>query len=408
MNKQSNSTPVIIFVLVVLLALGGLIVAAQRGALNKGIGQAIKHKTTQTTPQLQQSPPAQRPKPSVKLTELQEAFVKIADYVKPAVVNINVRSKGQSFSHGFPQQFREFFGDEYFGDMPEMETASAGSGFIIDKRGLVVTNYHVIKGATQISAALPDGRAFEAEFKGGDAKTDLAVLQLKTKETLPTVSFGDSESIQVGEWVVAIGNPFGLGQTVTAGIVSAKDRVIGAGPYDDFIQTDAAINPGNSGGPLVDIDGNVIGVNTAIASNTGGSNGVGFAIPINMVETVVKQLLDKGKVVRGWLGISIYEVNPQSIKEFDLKVKKGVLVVESYQGHPAYEAGIRDGDVLVEFNGKPVDDVRALQRLVAETEVNKTVTVKVMRGKTKKTFKVKIGEMPDDTDSLQQPRRIPR
>ena len=406
MKKQRGDAPVAVLVVALLLvvALGGLLVAAQRGALNKFLPRPTGERQTETggpTVTLNEAPAAPRTRPSVQLTELQNAFVEIANIVKPAVVNINTTSKNVGpHSYGVPE-FREYFGEDYmdrFG--PPQEAQAMGSGFIVDGKGYVVTNNHVIQGASDISVSLNDGRAYKAKLVGTDNKTDLAVLKIDAGRKLPSVTFGDSDAINVGEWVVAVGNPFGLEQTVTAGIVSAKGRSIGQGPYDDFIQTDAAINPGNSGGPLADIDGNIIGVNTAIFSRSGGYMGIGFAIPSNMAKKVIKQLIEKGEVVRGWLGIAIGELKPDEMKKRG--VSGGVAIADVYRGHPAYEAGILPGDVIVEFDGKKVDSVKELQRLVAGTPIGKSADVVVVRGSTRKTLKVEVAKMPDDLSTLER------
>jgi len=407
MRKQRGnaSVAVLIVALLLVVALGALIVVAQRGALNKFLpkttaGRQVEPGDAGVT--LKEAPATPRAKPSTQLTELQEAFVEIAKLVKPAVVNINTTSKNTNpHGYGVPEEFRDFFGDDYmehFG--PPQEAQAMGSGFIVDGKGYIVTNNHVVQGASDISVALNDGRTFKAKLVGTDNKTDLAVLKIEAGKELPSVTFGDSDAINVGEWVVAVGNPFGLEQTVTAGIVSAKGRSIGQGPYDDFIQTDAAINPGNSGGPLADIDGNIIGVNTAIFSRSGGYMGIGFAIPSNMAKKVIKQLIEKGEVVRGWLGIAIGELKPDEMKKRG--VSGGVAIADVYRGHPAYEAGILPGDVIVEFDGKKVDSVKELQRLVAGTPIGKSADVVVVRGSTRKTLKVEVAKMPDDLSTLER------
>jgi serine protease Do len=251
----------------------------------------------------------------------------------------------------------------------------------------------VVDDANQIKIKLSDGKEYDAKVVGRDPKTDLALLKAEGVSGLQSLQLGDSDSLKVGNWVVAIGSPFGLEQTVTAGIVSAKGRVIGSGPYDNFIQTDASINPGNSGGPLLNTEGEVIGINTAIFSQSGGNVGIGFAIPVNMAKEIVPQLKDKGHVTRGWLGVGIQKVTPELSKSFGLKDEKGALVSQVAKGGPADKGGIETGDVIVEFNGKKVSDSNDLPRMVASIPVGKTVAVKVLRGGNVVDREVKIGEM---------------
>jgi serine protease Do len=406
MKARSNTLPVLALILAILFMLAGLVLFAQRGMLTPGRSRALGGPGAQS---LNPAPARPRPDPNIELTNLQEAFVRIAQHVKPAVVNINTTGRA---THGgslfeFDDEQQDFFGDNGDKDgfeMPDIPMESMGTGFIFDPEGFIVTNNHVVEDAEEITVKLNDGRVLDAELVGADPSTDLAVIKIDTDKPLPTVAFGNSDAINVGEWAVAIGNPFGFEQTVTAGIISAKGRtVIGAGaynPYNDFIQTDAAINPGNSGGPLVSIDGNVIGINTAIYSRMGGFMGIGFAIPINQAERVIRDLKAKGKVTRGWLGVSIANIDKELVKEFDLQKDKGVVVVEIFKGHPADEAGIEPGDILLEFDGKPVDTVRGLQQMVAETAVNASAPVKIQRGKSTKILKVTIAERPQDPETL--------
>ncbi|MDY7034325.1 MAG: DegQ family serine endoprotease [Thermodesulfobacteriota bacterium] len=331
------------------------------------------------------------------------SFVELAKELKPAVVNISTtkviqkkRRRGFSpFESPFDERspFRDFF-DRFFEDMiPEnFKQSSLGSGFIIDKDGYILTNNHVIEGADEIKVRLSDGKEFDAEIKGRDAKTDLALIKIKSWKNLPKAKLGDSDKLEVGEWVVAIGNPFGLDHTVTAGIVSAKGRIIGAGPYDNFIQTDASINPGNSGGPLFNLNGEVIGINTAIIAS---GQGIGFAIPINMAKKLIPQLKEKGKVTRGWLGVVIQKITPELAESFGLKEAKGALVADVVEGGPAHEAGIRQGDVIMEVNGKDIDEMNVLPRLVANLAVGEKAKVKVIRNGAEKTVVVTIGEFPE-------------
>ena len=277
---------------------------------------------------------------------------------------------------------------------PSRRAQSLGSGFIIDAAGIVVTNNHVIENADEISVILANDESFKAKVIGRDAKTDIAVLQIDPGDSkLTAVSFGNSDGLRVGDWVMAIGNPFGLGGTVTAGIVSARGRDIGSGPYDDFIQTDASINRGNSGGPLFNLDGEVIGINTAIFSQTGGSVGIGFAISANLATQVVGQLQDYGRTRRGWLGVFIQEVTEDIADSLGLDSAKGALIASVTEAGPADEAGLQAGDVIIRFDGKDVVKSRDLPRIVAETPVETTVDVEVVRGGERKTLSVTLGEL---------------
>ncbi|MEW5945441.1 MAG: Do family serine endopeptidase [bacterium] len=328
---------------------------------------------------------------------LQEAFVKVADELKPCVVNISttktIERPGTPFGH---EQFRDFFGDDFFERFFERgpsKSRSLGSGFIVDKRGYILTNNHVVDRADDIEVTLKGGGSFTGKVVGTDPMTDLAVVKIETDKRLCEVRLGDSASLRVGEWAVAIGNPFGLDHTVTAGIVSALDRTIGQGPYDDFIQTDAAINFGNSGGPLVNIRGEVIGINTAISA---AGQGIGFAVPINLAKNVFRQLIEQGKVVRGWLGVSISDVTDDLAEKLDLKEKTGVVVAGLLKYSPAAEAGVERYDVIVEYDGRKVENVRQLQQYVTATPVGRKVDVVVVRGGRRKTIGVKVGRMPED------------
>jgi serine protease Do len=311
-------------------------------------------------------------------------FVDLAKKLKPAVVNISTaktvtpqkkfRRPNSPFGH---DPFEDFF-DRFYEDTPQhsFKQKSLGSGFIISDDGYILTNNHVVAGADEIKVRLSDKREFKAEVKGSDEKLDLALLKIEGKDHFPVAVMGDSEKIDVGEWVMAIGNPFGLEQTVTAGIVSAKGRVIGSGPYDDYIQTDASINPGNSGGPLFNAGGEVIGINTAIVA---GGQGIGFAIPINSAKGIITQLKDTGKVTRGWLGVMIQSVTPELAQSFGLEGDKGALVSEVVKESPAEKAGVKTGDIILEFAGKPILEMNELPRLVASMQVGKKAAVKILR-----------------------------
>ena len=329
------------------------------------------------------------------------SFAQVAESVGPAVVNINTvtRVSGRT-------PVEEFFGDEFFkrffGDAPERQQVqrSLGSGVIVDPSGIVLTNAHVVERATEIEVSTADGKKHKAKLAGVDKKTDLAVLKLQGGGPYPAATLGDSDAVRVGDWVLAIGSPFGLQKTVTAGIISAKGRSIGQGPFDDFLQTDAAINPGNSGGPLVNMSGEVVGINSAILSRTGGNVGIGFSIPINMAKRIYTELAAKGKVTRGWLGVSIQPLTPELAKGFGLKEPSGVLISDVMQQSPAAAAGIASGDVIIEFDRKKVDSPQELQKAVAATTPGRAVPLKVWRDKSEKTLEIKIGETPDETVAL--------
>ena len=299
---------------------------------------------------------------TVQIQQGLDIFAALAEKLSPAVVNISTVQKsarrGERPFRGFQSPFRErepfgndpfreFF-ERFFGDAPPKGRQSLGSGFIINPQGLIITNNHVIEEADKITIVLFDEREFEAQVIGRDAKTDLALLKVQTNVALPTVPLGDSSTLRIGEWVMAIGNPFGLSHTVTVGIVSAKGRIIGAGQYDDFIQTDASINPGNSGGPLFNTRGEVIGINTAIIA---GGTGIGFAIPVNLAKELLPQLHDKGKVTRGWLGVMIQKVTPELAQSFRIQQPSGALVADVIEGSPAAKGGLQRGDVITSFDG---------------------------------------------------------
>ena len=328
----------------------------------------------------------------------------IAKSAMPAVVNISTTQKLQRrrrapFSAPGPgpfgeAPFEEFF-RRFFGDQPPSRQRSLGSGFLISEDGYIVTNHHVIAEADQINVRLSDKEEYKAKVIGTDDKTDLALIKINPTRSLSTVPFGKSADLQIGDWVIAIGNPFGLEQTVTAGIVSAKGRVIGGGPYENFIQTDASINPGNSGGPLLNVKGEVVGINTAIFSQTGGNIGIGFAVPIDLAQSIITQLKDKGKVTRGWLGVAIQPVTPELAQPFGLEEPQGALVADVTHGSPADKAGLERGDVILSFNNTPVKDSHELPALVAQTPVGERVTVTVLRGGKERSFTVKLGELTD-------------
>lgn len=316
--------------------------------------------------------------------------------VSPAVVNISttqvVKFNRPRMRNPFGPQdpFEEFF-HNYFGRMPrEQKRKSLGSGFIVSPDGFILTNNHVVEKAEEVTVTLLDKEEFRAKVIGTDPKIDIALIKIDAKRKLPYVALGDSDKLDVGEWVVAIGNPFALGHTVTAGIVSAKGRIIGSGPYDDFIQTDASINPGNSGGPLFNLKGEVVGINTAIMQ---GGQGIGFATPIQLAKSVLEQLKDKGKVTRGWLGVYIQKLTPEAAENLGISGRHGALVSDVTSGGPAEKAGIRSGDVIVGFNGKEIRDEHELPQAVASTKPGKTANVRLLREGKEMTVAVTIAEM---------------
>lgn len=342
----------------------------------------------------------------IELPQLEpNSFVKLAKELNPVVVNISttqvVKQKQMVPFPEFRSPFEDFFGDEFkfFGEAPEKEfkRQSLGSGFIINKEGYILTNNHVVENAEEIIVTLSDKKEkeYKAKVVGKDVRLDVALIKIDANGDLPVAALGDSDKLDIGEWVMAIGNPFGLGHTVTAGIVSAKGRVIGAGPYDNFIQTDAAINPGNSGGPLFNLKGEVVGINTAIIA---GGQGVGFATPINMAKDILLQLKEKGKVVRGWIGVSIQEVTPDLAKSFGLKDKQGALVSSVNKDEPADKANIKPGDIIVEFDGKEINEVGDLPRTVASVAPGKTVKLKVIRDGKEKVLTITISKMKEEEE----------
>jgi serine protease Do len=332
-----------------------------------------------------------------------ESFAELAQQLLPAVVNISttMAAEGQPgielpVPPGSP--FEEFFKEFMERGQPQRrrQSTSLGSGFVVDPNGYVVTNNHVIQDADEITVVLHDNTRLPAKVIGRDPKTDLALLKVEPPQKLTAVRFGDSDKARVGDWVIAIGNPFGFGGTVTAGIISARGRDIHAGPYDDFLQTDASINRGNSGGPMFNLGGEVIGIATAIFSPSGGSVGIGFAIPSNGAQPVIRQLIEHGEVRRGWLGVRIQTVDDEIAENVGLVDPKGALVAQILPGGPAEVAGIRRGDVILEFDGRGVEEMRRLPRIVAETEVGKAVVVKLWRDRREVTLKATIGSLEEE------------
>ncbi|MGD8962180.1 MAG: DegQ family serine endoprotease [Desulfobacterales bacterium] len=335
------------------------------------------------------------------------SFSELAKQAQPGVVNIRtvktVEGGGRVFRHFFGNPFERKNPFEDFGPFSderqrEFKQRSLGSGFIIDRDGHIVTNNHVIEGADEITVRLSNDKEYDAEIVGRDPNTDLALIKIKGAADLVPLKMGDSDQLTVGSWVVAMGSPFGLEQTVTAGIVSAKGRVIGSGPYDDFIQTDASINPGNSGGPLLNMNGEVVGINTAIVAQ---GQGIGFAIPVNLAQGIIRQLEESGSVTRGWLGVGIQDLTPELAEYYGIKDKKGVLVAKVFEGDPADNAGIKANDIIVAVDGKPVKTSRELTGTIANIPVGEKTPITILRDGKEKTVKVKIAKR-DDSERLAQ------
>lgn len=332
-----------------------------------------------------------------------ESFTDLAKTVRPGVVNIRtvktIKDGGRVFQH--------FFGDRFGGKNPfedffdlspdndqgrEFKQRSLGSGFVIAPEGYIVTNNHVIEDADQIIVRLPNEKEFDAQLVGRDSNTDIALIKINAPKDIPYLKMGNSDALDVGSWVVAVGSPFGLEQTVTAGIVSAKGRVLGSGPYDDFIQTDASINPGNSGGPLVNMDGEVVGINTAIIAS---GQGIGFAIPINLAQGIIDQLKTQGEVTRGWLGVSIQDLSPELAEYYRITEKKGVLVTEVFKDDPADKAGVQAGDIITAVDGKPVSSSRELSATIANLPVGHQAKLSIVRKEEKKVITVELTKRAD-------------
>ncbi len=348
-----------------------------------------------------------------------DSFADLAERLSPAVVNISTsqnveRKRAESdipWDEFFPDQFqnrRGQGGEGQEGAKPRQSQTSLGSGFIIDKSGYVVTNNHVIEDADQISVILEDDTVLEAKLIGRDEKVDIALLKVEAKKDLPTVSWGNSNSARVGDWVLAIGNPFGLSGTVTTGIISARSRDIKAGQYDDFIQTDASINRGNSGGPLFNMDGQIIGVNTAIFSPSGGSVGIGFAASSNLIRPVLEDLRKYGRTRRGWIGVQIQSVTEEIAVSLGLDKARGALVSRVTESGPALVSGIESSDIILNFDGKPIEKMAELPRVVAETGIDKTVNVTVWRKGQQKVVKLKVGELRDENEKAVASLGVPQ
>ncbi|MEJ2182548.1 MAG: DegQ family serine endoprotease [Nitrospirota bacterium] len=370
-----------------LIAIGlvlGLTLSSDLDIQNKGYSQPVPEEAVKT------------------LTQVSEALVRVAEAVKPSVVNISSTHTVQRrvgppglFQDPF---FRRFFGDEFFkqyGEPQEETRVSLGSGVIVDPSGYIVTNYHVVKDAEEIHVTVVGKGEFKGKVVGSDPPTDLAVVKIDAKG-LTAAAWGDSDALKAGEVVIAVGSPYGLTQSVTMGIVSAIGRAnVRIADYEDFIQTDAAINPGNSGGPLVNPRGEVVGINTAIFTTTGGYQGIGFSIPSNMARTVMKSLIEKGRVIRGWLGVTIQPITPELAKQFGLKEVKGVLVSDVVEKSPAAEAGLERGDIIVSYEGKEVKSPRELRNMVASTSPGGKAKLTVVRKGEEKTLSVTIGQLPE-------------
>ena len=330
-----------------------------------------------------------------------ESFADLAERLMPSVVNISttqtVVTNNNSLPFTFPpgSPFEDMFKE--FGAPQERKSSALGSGFIIDAKGVVVTNNHVIQDAEDIVVIVNGDQEFKAKVIGADPLSDIAVLQLETKKIFKPVSFGDSDKARIGDWVIAIGNPFGLGGTVTSGIISARNRSIGLSRYEDYIQTDASINTGNSGGPLFDMNGDVIGINTAILGQSG-SIGIGFSIPSNSAKKVINQLIEFGETKRGWLGVRIQVVTKEIAEVEKLDKPKGALVASVAENSPSEKAGIKSGDIIIEFNGTAIKEMKELPKIVAQTEVGKVVEVKVWRNKKEIIKKIKLGRLETSSD----------
>jgi serine protease Do len=389
------------------LVIGGAIVA---GGVVAGVrpGSEDKAKTPAKTESLKLKVDESSLKRSDRLTA---SFGTVVRKVTPAVVQVTVSKKASNVAFGPGEMppgmdlFERFFNGERSNNrrspgmkpLPQPRQHGAGSGVIVAEDGYILTNNHVVEGADDVTVKLDDGREFKAKVKGRDPKTDIAVLKIEAKE-LPSLEIADSDAVEVGDVVLAIGNPFDIGQTVTMGIVSAKGRGNLGLDYEDFIQTDAAINPGNSGGALVDSEGRLIGINTAILSRTGANNGIGFAVPMSIAKNVMEDLVKDGHVTRGFLGVSIQDVTPAIAKKFDLKDEKGALVADVSKDSPAEKAGLKDGDVIVEYNDKAVRDSRSLRLMVAKTPPGTKIPVKVLRDGDEKSLNVTLKALPESKE----------
>jgi serine protease Do len=348
--------------------------------------------------------------PQAYAKDIPESFADLAERLMPSVVNISTTTTVITNSNPFPgfqfppgSPFEDMFKE--FGTPQTRKSAALGSGFIIDEKGIVITNNHVIQDAEDIVVRVGGEKEYKAKIIGSDPLSDIAVLQIDSKEKFIPVNFGDSDKARIGDWVIAIGNPFGLGGTVTSGIISARNRSIGLSRYEDYIQTDASINSGNSGGPLFDMNGDVIGINTAILGK-GGSIGIGFSIPSNSAKKVVDQLIEFGETKRGWLGVRIQIVTEEIADVEKLDVPRGALVASVAEKSPSEKAGIKAGDIILEFNGTKIKEMKELPKIVAQTEVGKTVDVKIWRNKKEITKKIKLGRLETSEDFKEEKKEI--
>ena len=389
--------------------------------------EVVQAQTQTQVPAVQSPVPV--PVPTIPLQQL-PSVADLAEKLLPAVVEISVQStpEGSTAEPVTPPSpapqtpdnspFKDFFDDflkRHRGDQgqnpnlpSDRPATSLGSGFVVESSGLIVTNNHVVEGASSIEVHFQDSTILKGELVGRDPKTDIAVIRVKPSKPLPTVSFGDSDRLRIGDWVIAIGNPFGLGGSVSLGIVSARNRDINAGPYDDFIQTDAAINKGNSGGPLFSLDGQVMGINTAIFSPSGGSVGIGFSVPANTAKNIVAQLEKYGETRRGWFGVKIQSVTDDIADSMNMGKARGALIADVTKAGPAEKAGILAGDVVVEFNGKPIREMKDLPKIVAETEIGQRVQVKVFRKGKEVSLTAEVGRLEDSEKTVAQKLTDPK
>jgi serine protease Do len=383
-NRRFGINTIVVTALLFLLA--GFIVSARFSMTGSAVADS---------PAIQQQVPAK--------SFVESPFTPLAAKLTPSVVNVKV-TKLEKAEFPFQQMpgnpFGEFFNNPQF--QQKRPVQGAGSGVIISSDGYILTNNHVVEGAKEVEVTLNDRKEFKAQIVGRDPKTDLAIVKIDAGKNLPAANIGDSNALQVGDWVLAIGNPFGLNQTVTSGIVSAKGRVIGAGPYDDFIQTDASINPGNSGGPLFNMSGEVVGINTAIMAQ---GQGIGFAIPINTAKPLIPQLEAKGEVIRGYLGVNIQTVTPELASALQLENPKGALVAEVIPGGPADKAGIKRGDLIISFDGNSVNDTHDLPALVAATPIDKQVPITVMRDGKEHEISATVARLESDGTKLAEAKQ---
>ena len=382
-------------------ALAGLLLAA--GAVGVGVGAYGVHARGPSA----QAGAARPPIVHVAAPESSATFRQVAALVRPTVIYINAVTVVRNPLPGPRTPMEEFFGEEFFrrffGEPREHRQRSLGSGVIVDPSGVALTNAHVVEGATEIEIVTADGKKHRARVVGTDSKSDVAVLRVLGDGSFPAARLGDSDQMEVGDWVLAIGSPFGFTQTVTAGIISAKGRTLGQGPFDDFLQTDAAINPGNSGGPLVNMQGEVIGINTAIVSRAGGSLGIGFAIPIALARKVYTELTTRGKVTRGLLGVSVQPLTAELAKSFGAADREGVLVADVVEGSPAQKSGLQAGDIILSINERPIGTPSDLQRAVALTEPRHSARLRLWRDRVERTVDVRLVEAPQESGGAPGP-----